>query len=172
MGTEVFIVVGGIGALTLVLAMVFDGFDDLFDGLDAGEGVLSLTAIGSGMLIFGAGGFIAAGLGLPGAAGLVLGAVLGVGTWLGIARVIRAMRRSSSAGITHSDLVGVAGTTTARTGPEHGEVRLDGRHGVRLARTFGEELAADSRITVLSMEGSRVVVARDTTPQDDPPPRT
>lgn len=185
MDPTVYVVVGLVGALMLVGSMIFDGLEELTGLVDtAAEGALSLVALGSGATIFGAAGFIAHTAGTPAPLSLPLAAGLALATWYAAARTIRAAKRSSRRGVTRAYLVGDTGVTTHETDAAYGEIRLDPPDGgIRLARTTGPTLPAGTRVRVVQMDGTKVVVmAADGDPFDpsatppalpgDPAPRS
>ncbi|MFX0539519.1 NfeD family protein [Ornithinimicrobium sp. Y1847] len=173
MDSMVYIIVGGIGAFLLLASMIFDGLEEVTGLVDtAAEGVLSLVAVGSAATIFGAVGFIASGLGATPLLTVVLAVVLAVLVWYAVARAIRAAKRSSRRGVTRSYLVGDTGVTTHETDGTHGEVRLDAPDGgVRLARSAGPRISADTKVRIVAMDGAKVVVLpADGDPFDPPTP--
>lgn len=175
MDPTVFVVVGVIGALMLLLSMVFDGLEEMTGLIDtAAEGALSLVALGSGATIFGAAGFIAHSAGAPALVSVPLALVLALATWYGAARAIRAAKRSSRGGVTRSYLVGDTGVTTHETDSSYGEIRLDPPDGgIRLARSAGPTLPEGTRVRIAAMDGAKVVVVPadgDPFAPDAPPP--
>ena len=160
---NVFLVVGGIGIALLLLGLIFDGVEHVFDVLGAADGLLSITALGSALAIFGASGLIVGWFALPQPLALPLSVVLGVAAWLAVARLVNAVKRSARPGYRRVELVGDTGRTTLPTGPEIGEVQLDsaGEHNPRLARSTGALIPAGTEIRVVAMDGSRVVVAAE-----------
>ena len=164
----VFLAIAGVGVLILALGMVFDGFDEvghIADVFDVTDGLLSITAIGTGLTILGAAGITTTLAGLPPSGAIPVAVALGIAAWVGVARVIRALRKASKP-VPH-DPVGLTGVTTRATTSDIGEVTLDHHREVnkRLARTAAgtPRIPAGTRIVVTDLDGETVIVAPDTT---------
>ncbi len=152
----VFLVIGGLGLVLLVLSLVVG---ELFEEISIGEGGLSGTAAGIGAVVFGASGVLADTGGLSTAWAYVIG--------VGFAVVATAAAQSVITRLTRSDdpppppLDGAFGVLTATTGPEGGEVRLEGVRDLESRLAWSEEvLPAGTRVVVVGVSGSRVHVAR------------
>lgn len=163
----VFLVIGLIGAALLLVSLVFDGVDEVFGVLSAGDGLFSLTAIGSALTLVGVSGITAEALHAPFAVTLAISIAFGIVTLIGVGRLVRWLKRASRP--VTVDLVGVEGVTTARTSPTIGEVKLNHSREInkRLAVTHTDEtLPEGTPITVVEVRDGMVRVSP--TPQTPP----
>lgn len=151
-----FLVIGGIGLVLLLASLVFG---DLFESFGVGEGGLSGIAAGVGAVVFGASGVIAFSADL----GFVWASVIGIGFALVAAFVSQRFihRLAATEDAPPPPLEGAFGTTTATTGPGGGEVRLEGVQDLESRLAWAdEEIPAGTRVQVVAVSGSRVLVRR------------
>lgn len=171
-----FIVIGVVGVVVLILSMVLDGFDELFGILDVGDGIFSLTALGSAAALAGAVGVGVLSLGGAGYLAIGLASVIALLTLFGVGLAVRRLKRSTKPA--QLDVVGLKAITTELTTPEIGEVRIEHPSEInkRLAHSTGAPIPAGTPVKVVAVDGSRVVVVRDydegwqqpPRPEDDP----
>lgn len=149
----VFLIIGVVGAILLIIAVLLDG---VFDLLDFGDGPLSLTTIAAFTAIFGFTAFATVGAGASTAVGATVGAIAGVlggalAWWL--SRAIR--RAESTTAVTSDELVGAeASVVLPIPAGGLGEIALV-RHGERLS------LAATADVPI--PRGARVRVTQTLT---------
>lgn len=152
----VFMILGGLGLVLLLLSLVVG---EVVEEIGFGDVGLSGSSLGIGAVVFGASGVIALsnGLGAGWAYGIAIAfAVVAVG----VAQLV-ITRLASSEDPPPPPLEGAFGVATATTGPDGGEVRLDGVRDLenRLAWS-DEQIEAGTRVVVLAVSGSRVHVRK------------
>lgn len=147
-----FIVVGGVGLLLLLVSLLLD------DILDLGDGLLSGTSLGSGLVAFGALGAIVRANGLATGWAYLAAALFGVLVLLGVQTVVRRLRESEDGGPVV--LVGVQGIATSTIVPAgSGEVSLDDPRVLERRLAWADvEIAAGTRVVVVDQSGGRVKV--------------
>ncbi|PVU82901.1 hypothetical protein DDP54_07665 [Cellulomonas sp. WB94] len=152
----VFMILGGLGLVLLLLSLVVG---EVFEEIGFGDGGLSGSSIGIGAVVFGASGVIALsnGLGTGWAYGIAIAfAVVAAGV---AQAVITRLARSEDP--PPPPLEGAFGVATATTGPEGGEVRLEGVRDLENRLAWSDErIEAGTRVVVLAVSGSRVHVRR------------
>lgn len=152
-----FLIVGGIGLVLLLVSLLLG---DVFDHFEIGDGAFSGTALGVGLVMFGAAGALTASFGLDLVWAYVLAAVLAVVAYILSAVLIRKLA-SSSDGVPQS-AVGLTGVTTSPVSPSGGEVSLDGPGEIERRLAFADETIAEGvRIRVVEHSGTRVKVVAD-----------
>ncbi|MBL0886079.1 NfeD family protein [Myceligenerans indicum] len=145
----VFIVLGIVG---LALGLLSVALGDLFE---LGDGALSGTSLGAGLLLFGATGAVVTSSGLPVVATYPIAAAIGLGVILLVNLLLKRLRQSDDA--TPRSIVGQQGAVTSEVSPAHGEVSLDNELETRMA--FADmPLPQGTRIAVVEQHGSRVKV--------------
>lgn len=145
----VFIVLGLVG---LVLGLLSVALGDLFE---LGDGALSGTSLGAGLLLFGATGALVTSSGLPVVATYPIAAVIGLGVILLVNLLLKRLRQSDDA--VPRPVAGMQGAVTSEVSSAHGEVSLDGELETRLA--FADTpIPQGTRVTVVEQHGSRVKV--------------
>ncbi|GAB4087165.1 hypothetical protein GCM10028784_37950 [Myceligenerans cantabricum] len=146
----VFIVLGLLGLVIGLLAVTLGDFFEL------GDGALSGTSLGAGLLLFGATGAAVTSAGLPVIAAYPIAIVIGLGVILLVNIMIKRLRDSDDAA--PASVVGMQGAVTSDVGSSHGEVSLDAELETRMA--FADSaIPQGTRITVVEQHGSRVKVA-------------
>ena len=149
-----FLIVGGLGLVLLVVSLVLG---DVLDQLELGDGLISGTALGVGLTVFGAAGALTVSAGLDLVWAYVLAAVLAVAAYLASVVFVRSLARSSDG--VPSSAVGLTGVATASITPSGGEVRLDGPGELERRLAWADvPIAEGSRVTVVEHAGSRVKV--------------
>lgn len=149
-----FVIVGAVGLVILIVAVVFD---DLFD---FGDGTVSGAGLGAGAVGFGAIGAIVTAYEWPLVWAYVLSALFAVVIMVGIGKLVHRLKATEDQG--PPELVGMTGTVTSAVRPGRGEVSLD--HPAILERRLAfsdEEIPEGSRIVVVQVAGSRLKVARE-----------
>lgn len=148
-----FIVIGGVGLLLLLVSLLLD------DILDLGDGLLSGTSLGAGLVAFGALGAIVRANGLASGWAYAAAVVFGVLVLLGVQAIVRRLRDSEDGG--PIDLTGVGGTATATITPGGGgEVSLDDPRILERRLAWADvEIPAGARVVVVEQSGGRVKVA-------------
>ncbi|GIG41597.1 NfeD family protein [Cellulomonas phragmiteti] len=150
----VFLVIGGIGLVLLLASLVFG---DIFESFDIGEGGFSGIAAGVGAVVFGASGVIALSSDLELVWAYVIGA--GFAVLAGAVAQLTIKRLSDTEDAPPPPVDGAYGTTTATTGPQGGEVRLEGVRDLEARLAWAdEEIAPGTRVVVIGVSGSRVHV--------------
>ncbi|GAB3159438.1 hypothetical protein GCM10027059_05680 [Myceligenerans halotolerans] len=145
----VFIVLGILG---LILGLLSVALGDLFE---LGDGALSGTSLGAGLLLFGATGAVVTSSGLPVVATYPIAAVIGIGVILLVNLLLKRLRQSDDAA--PRSIVGLQGAVTSEVSTMHGEVSLDSELETRMA--FADtRIPQGTRITVVEQHGSRVKV--------------
>lgn len=164
-----FFIVGGVGLLLLLVSLILD------DLLDLGDGPVSGTSLGAGLVAFGALGSIVKVNGLATGWAYAAAGVFGVLVVLGVQGVVKRLRASEDG--QPRVLVGVQGTVMSTIGPTGGEVSLDDPRELERRLAWADApLDVGTRIVVLEQSGSRVKVApadaapSATTPADPAPP--
>ena len=148
------LIVGGLGLVLLVVSLVLG---DVLDQLELGDGLISGTALGVGLTVFGAAGALTVGAGLDLVWAYVLAAVLAVAAYLASVAFVRSLARSSD-GVPSSAL-GLTGVATASITASGGEVRLDGPGELERRLAWADApIAEGSRVTVVEHAGGRVKV--------------
>jgi len=152
----VFLVVGAIGLVLLVLSFVVG---EVFESFEIGDGGISGLAVGIGAVVFGASGVLA----LSSDLAVVWAYVIAVGFALVAGAVAQLLinRLAASEDAPPPPLEGAFGVLTATTGPEGGEVRLEGVRDLESRLAWADdELPAGTRVVVVGVSGSRVHVQR------------
>lgn len=157
---SVFLVIGLIGALLLIVSIVFDG---IFEVFDFGDGPLSLTTIAAFTAIFGFTSFAMVGAGASATVAGLVGAVAGVAGGLvawWLSRLIRSAESNTS--VSSDDLIGdEASVVLAIPAGGLGEVALI-RHGERVSLSATAETAIPrgSRVRITqTLTATSVMVA-------------
>ncbi len=165
-----FIVIGGVGLLMLLVSLVLD------DLLDVGDGLISGTSLGAGLVAFGALGSIVKANGLATGWAYAAAVVFGVLVLFGVQAVVTRLKESEDGGpVVLTGVQGVVTATVTATGA--GEVSLDDPRELERRLAWADTtIDAGTRIVVLEQSGSRVKVApvTPTTPPAGPaaPPAT
>ena len=147
-----FFVVGGVGLLLLLVSLVLD------DLLDLGDGPVSGTSLGAGLVAFGALGSIVKANGLATGWAYAAAAVFGVLVVLGVQEIVKRLKASEDG--QPRVLVGVQGSVTATVGASGGEVSLDDPSALERRLAWADTpIEVGTRIVVLEQSGSRVKVA-------------
>lgn len=155
-GVTIFLVIGGIGLVLLVLSLVVG---EIFDSLDIGDGGISGMAVAIGAVVFGASGVLALSSDLDVVWAYVIAVVFALIT--GAVAQLVVNRLSAADETAPRPVAGAFGVLTATTGPEGGEVRLEGVHDLESRLAWADEsLPAGTRVVVVAVSGSRVQVAR------------
>ncbi|PZQ90351.1 MAG: hypothetical protein DI534_03790 [Leifsonia xyli] len=158
-----FLIVGGIGLLLVVFALIFDEILDFLDGAISG------TAVGSALVVFGASGAISVANGLPEWSAYLISAVIGILVLVGVQLLIRRLKNSEDGA--PSSPLGLYGVTRSTITTTSGEVSLDGPHEIETRLAFADEtIPRDTRIRVIELQGSRVRVERAVPPADTTAP--
>ena len=159
-----FFVVSGVGLLILLVSLVVD---DLFD---LGDGPVSGTSLGAGLVAFGALGSIVKVNGLATGWAYAAAAVFGVLVILGVQVVVTRLRASEDG--QPRVLVGVHGTVMSTIGTTGGEVSLDDPRELERRLAWADApIEVGTRVVVLEQSGSRVKVApADAGPTGRTPP--
>ncbi len=151
-----YLIVSGVG-LALLLGSLVLGV--LVDEIRIGDRGLSGTAIGDAAVVFGLVGALAVANDLStvqAAGSATVGALIAAGL------TQRAVNRlADRVDPPPLPLAGAVGVLTAATGPDGGEIALDGasEHRVRLAWS-DEALPSGTRVVVVSVSATRLYVAR------------
>jgi len=152
-----FLIVGGVGLVLLLVSLVLG---DLLDHLEVGDGAISSTALGVGLVVFGAAGALTVSMGLDLVWTYVLAAVLAVLAYVLSVLVVRSLTRSSDG--TPVSAVGLTGVAKSDVSPAGGEVSLDGPGEIERRLAYSEAPIADgARIRVVEHAGTRVKVVAD-----------
>lgn len=151
-----FSVIGGIGLLLLVVSLVVG---EVFEEISLGDVGLSGSAMGIGAVVFGASGVIAVANDLPSFWTYVIGVVFAVLATAVSQQFINRLAASEDA--PPPPLEGAFGVLTATTGPDGGEVRLEGVRDLESRLAWADEvLAPGQRVVVVGVSGSRVRVTK------------
>ena len=157
-----FIIVGGIGLLMLLVSLVAD------DLLDIGDGAVSGTSLGAGLLVFGAIGSIVTVNDMPTGWAYAASGVFGVLTLVGVQAVVTRLRATEDG--QPRIVVGLQGAVTATVTTGGGEVSLDDPQELERRLAWADDtIPVGTRIVVVEHSGSRVKVeplTRPTTPDD------
>lgn len=158
---SVFVVVGLIGFVIVVGALVFGDFlDGVFDSVDLGAGLISAPVIGGFLGAFGLAGALttpALGPGLAAVVGVAAGLVFGGAAGL-FTRALLRMRTDPTPRAAH--LVGRPGVVVTPVWPgRYGQVRVTA-HGqqLHLSARADEQLAVGTRIVVVEVTSPTAVV--------------
>jgi membrane protein implicated in regulation of membrane protease activity len=152
-----FLVVGGLGLVLLVISLVIG---DVLDHFELGDGLISGTALGVGLTVFGAAGALTVSAGLELGWAYVLAAVLAVAAYIASVLFVRSLARSSD-GVPAS-AVGLSGVATATITASGGEVSLDGPGELERRLAYADSAIAEgSRVRVIEHSGSRVKVVAE-----------
>ncbi len=159
-----FVIIGGIGALLLLISLVFD---DVLDGLLPDGDFLSLPSIAAAMVAFGFGtAILDQQVGLPISAAMGGGALVAVVAAIGAVRASRAaLGMATDATPTSNDLLGATGRViTEIPSGSTGQVlvRLGGQPVKLTALTgpTGPTLPTGTDIVVVSVESSTKVTVQ------------
>lgn len=145
----VFIVLGIVGLAIGILSVT------LGDLVELGDGALSGTSLGAGLLLFGATGAVVVSAGLSPLWAYPIAAVVGIGVILLVNLMLKRLRDSDDGAPV--SLVGRQGAVTSEVTGAHGEVSLDDELETRLA--FADApIPHGTRVTVVEQHGSRVKV--------------
>ena len=157
-----FIVIGGVGLLMLLVSLVLD------DLLDVGDGLISGTSLGAGLVAFGALGSIVKANGLATGWAYAAAVVFGVLVLFGVQAVVTRLKESEDGGpVVLTGVQGVVTATVTATGA--GEVSLDDPRELERRLAWADTtIDAGTRIVVLEQSGSRVKVAPVTAPTTGP----
>ncbi len=151
-----FTIIGGIGLLLLVVSLVLG---EVFGELSFGDVGLSGSAVGIGAVVFGASGVIAVANSLPTVWTYVFAVAFAVIS-AAVAQVL-INRLADSEDAPPPPLEGAFGVLTATTGPDGGEVRLEGVRDLESRLAWADEvLDAGQRVVVVGVSGSRVRVTK------------
>ncbi len=152
----IFSVIGGIGLLLLVVSLVLG---EVFGEVSFGDVGLSGSAIGIGAVVFGASGVIAVANDLATVWTYVF-AVVFAAISTAVAQLM-VNRLADSEDAPPPPLEGAFGVLTATTGPEGGEVRLEGVRDLESRLAWSDEvLEPGQRVVVTGVSGSRVRVTK------------
>ncbi|MBM7504689.1 NfeD family protein [Agromyces aurantiacus] len=152
-----FLVVGGLGLLLLVVSLVIG---DVLDHFEMGDGLVSGTALGIGLTVFGAAGALTVGAGLDLVWAYVAAIVLAAAAYVASVLFVRSLARSSD-GVPAS-AIGLTGVATASISSSGGEVSLDGPGELERRLAWADApIAEGSRVRVIEHAGSRVKVVAD-----------
>lgn len=152
----VFLVIGGIGLALLVLSLVVG---EIFESLEIGDGGISGMAVGIGAVVFGASGVLALSADLAVVWAYVIAVAFAVVAG-GVGQLV-INRLAASEDPAPPPLEGAFGVLTATTGPEGGEVRLEGVRDLESRLAWADEpIPAGTRVVVVGVSGSRVHVTR------------
>lgn len=147
-----FFIVGGVGVLMLLVSLVLD------DLLDLGDGPVSGTSLGAGLVAFGALGSIVKANGLATGWAYAAAVAFGILALLGVDAVVKRLKASEDG--QPRVLVGVHGTVTSTVGSGGGEVSLDDPRELERRLAWADTtIEVGTRIVVLEQSGSRVKVA-------------
>lgn len=147
-----FFIVGGVGVLMLLVSLVLD------DLLDLGDGPVSGTSLGAGLVAFGALGSIVKANGLATGWAYAAAVAFGILALLGVDAVVKRLKASEDG--QPRVLVGVQGTVTSTVGSGGGEVSLDDPRELERRLAWADTtIEVGTRIVVLEQSGSRVKVA-------------
>ncbi|NLD75202.1 MAG: hypothetical protein GX643_00905 [Acidimicrobiales bacterium] len=168
-----FLWLGVASTAVLLAAILFDGFDEMFDALDVGSPWLSLPVIAAFLAAF---GFVAGasvdplGLTVAVVAGVVAGVLFGMG-----AVRLSAMAMNMPTGVTdaEADLLASFGRIVTPTAPgRYGEVLLDRPAGpLKVACTADVAIPVGTEVIVVDVRSSTLVEVEPFDPQnqlDDP----
>ncbi|WP_066582962.1 NfeD family protein [Cellulomonas timonensis] len=151
-----FSIIGGIGLLLLVVSLVLG---EVFGELSFGDVGLSGSAVGIGAVVFGASGVIAVANDLP-TVWTYAFAVLFAAISAAVAQVM-INRLADGEDAPPPALEGAFGVLTATTGPDGGEVRLEGVRDLESRLAWSDDvLDAGQRVVVIGVSGSRVRVTK------------
>jgi membrane protein implicated in regulation of membrane protease activity len=170
--TVTFLVIGGLGVLVLAVSL-FVG-DVLHFGQPDLDGPFSVPAIAGFVGAFGFAGAIAAELVGSGAAGWLVGSVVGAvaavpTAWLAMRLARAASRMRTDATPTRSDMLGQLGVVvTPIPVPGYGEIRITlGGQPVKLNAASDKPLPLGTRVFVIEARSDTSVVVEETTPVKD-----
>jgi membrane protein implicated in regulation of membrane protease activity len=160
---DVFVAVGVVGALLLVVALLFD---DALDGIMPESDWISGPAIGAFMAAFGLFGWMATeGLDAPDGVGALAGVAGGIALGAATVRLGKALMNSpTDATPRTTDLVGTQGkvVTAVRAGGI-GEVLVPlGGHPTKLTATAKADLPVGTPVVVVAVESATKVVVQST----------
>jgi membrane protein implicated in regulation of membrane protease activity len=158
-----FIVIGGVGLLMLLVSLVLD------DLLELGDGLVSGTSLGAGLVAFGALGSIVKANGLATGWAYAAAIAFGLLVLFGVQAVVKRLKESEDGA--PRVLTGVQGVVTATiTGAGAGEVSLDDPRELERRLAWADtQIEVGTRIVVLEQSGSRVKVAPVTPTTPTPP---
>ena len=152
----VFFVVGAIGLVLLVLSLVVG---EIFESFEIGDGGISGLAVGIGAVVFGASGVLALSQDLDVIWAYVIAVAFAAAA--GLVAQLFVNRLAASEDAPPPPLEGAFGVLTSTTGPEGGEVRLEGVRDLESRLAWSDEtLQAGTRVVVVGVSGSRVQGAR------------
>lgn len=152
-----FLIVGGLGLALLVTSLVIG---DVLDHLEIGDGMISGTALGVGLTVFGAAGALTVSAGLELVWAYVLAAVLALAAYVASVAFVRSLARSSD-GVPAS-AVGLTGVATASITESGGEVSLDGPGELERRLAYADApIPQGARVKVVEHAGGRVKVVAD-----------
>lgn len=163
----VFWVVGGLGALLLLVSLVFgDLLDGVFDGLDLGGGFFSTEVIGAFLAAFGlVGGLLSGPVGASGLLAVGAGAGAGVALGAGALWFSRGLRRmptdATPTQAAYQGLLGEVITSIPAAGFGEVVVRTHG-HRLKLAAQSIEPVARGATVVVVEALSSTAVLVAET----------
>ncbi len=153
-----FLIVGGLGLVLLVISLVIG---DVLDHFEIGDGLISGTALGVGLTVFGAAGALTVSAGLDLVWAYVLAAVLAIVAYVASVVFVRSLARSSDGVPTSA--IGLTGVATSTISAAGGEVSLDGPGELERRLAYADApIAEGSRVRVVEHAGSRVKVVAET----------
>lgn len=148
----IFIIIGAVG-LVLLLASLIIG-----DLIELGDGAVSGTSLGAGLVVFGAIGAIVTANGLAAGWAYAASLLFAVLTLVGAQAVVR--RLSETEDGKPVVLTGGGGVVTATISTSGGEVSLDDPREVERRLAWGDvAIPIGARIIVVEQSGGRVKVA-------------
>ena len=153
-----FLWLGVVCTAVLVVSIVFDGFDDVLDGVDLGPPWLSVSVLLAFLAAFGFG--TGAFVGTAGAAAVVPGVAAGIGFgWLAARLTAAAMHMPTGAVDTEEAMLGSLGRIVTSPGPgRYGEALLHRPSGpVKVACTADDPLPAGTEVVVVDVRSSTLV---------------
>ncbi len=160
-----YLIVGCLGLLVVVSSLVIGDFlDGLFDGIDAGGGLLTTPVIGAFVAAFGFGGALVLSA-TP--AGHVLAALAGLGSGVGVGAVAAfatrgLMNMHTDEPVRTGDIVGKFGTVVTRIPADGlGEVTVShAGHLLKFNARADESLPSGTSVMVTATTSSTSVVVR------------
>jgi hypothetical protein len=153
-----FLWLGVICTAVLLVSVVFDSFDDVFDGIDLGPPWLSVSVVLAFLAAFGFG--TGAFIGTIGAAAVLPGAAAGIGFgWLAARLTAAAMHMPTGTTDTEEAMLGSLGRIVTSPGPgRYGEALLHRPAGpVKVACTADEALPTGTEVVVVDVTSATLV---------------
>lgn len=154
MTETVFLTIAAVGALLLIVSIVFG---DFLEFLEAFDGLLSTTALGVAATLFGANGFFVLHNGGT-ANSAVFFATLWAVVGIAVAVVIEKLIIKHTAKVTHN-LIGLHGVTITEIGPNLGKVQIDHYSEANSRFAFSDSLIpAQTEVVILEKVDGKVKV--------------